>query len=242
MAFYARTAARSDCERQTPTAKTLADQPPSLPAELRAFLAGRLRTLYASGRQNAPSPRIMDLIAQLEAVLERRGSEDVDTFREALLALLPDLRGYALSVAKNSSNADDLVQETLLKAWQKQHLYRPGSNLKAWTFTILRNHFYTEYRRSRREVEDVDGAAAGQLTTICDQVDRVALKELLSRIEQLPLPQQEALHHVAVLGMTYEEAAEVLQCQIGTVKSRVSRARDTLINAVTRRRPQLHLA
>ena len=96
----------------------------------------------------------------------------------------------------------------------------------------MRNQFYTEKRKSRREVADVDGAAAGQLIALADQLHRVALREVWSRIRTLPEAQQEALLLVAAQGMTYEEASAALGCQVGTVKSRVSRARKSFPDAL----------
>ena len=88
-----------------------------------------------------------------------------------LQAALPGLRAFALSLVGDASRADDLVQETVLRAWARQELFIPGSNLKAWLCTILRNQFYTDLRKTRREVEDVDGTHAGQMTSPSDQED-----------------------------------------------------------------------
>lgn len=121
------------------------------------------------------------------------------------------------------------MQETVLKAWANQGRFVPGTNLKAWLFTILRNHFYTELRKHRREVEDVDGVMAGRQVALAAQEHGSDLQVVMSHIAQLPAPQREALLLVGAQGMTYEAAAEVMGCQIGTVKSRVSRARSYLI-------------
>lgn len=201
------------------------DGRPIIEAGERFGLGARLRTLYASSFGARTPEHLLILVSRLEAALNGGDGGGGDTFREDLLGLLPDLRRFAQSLAHGADQAEDLVQETLLKAWQNQKRYRPGTNLKAWTFTILRNQFYTEKRKSRREVADIDGAAAGQLIELADQLHRVALREVWSRIRTLPEAQQEALLLVAAQGMTYEEASAVLGCQVGTVKSRVSRAR-----------------
>ncbi|WP_418292047.1 NepR family anti-sigma factor [Methylobacterium durans] len=206
---------------------------------MRDHLGLHLRTLYGTAPAEETPRRFLDLLDRLEAALTVGAPSDPTAFRDELLALLPDLRGFARSIVRDPSHADDLVQETLLRAWQNQHRYRPGSNFKAWAFTILRNQFYTERRRTKREVEDVDGAAAGRLIALSDQVDRVALQELWARIRRLPVPQQEALILVAAQGMTYEEASAVLGCQVGTVKSRVSRAREVLASAMGQAGPKL---
>lgn len=207
---------------------------PIIAAGERFGLGARLRNLYAASFGARTPEHLLILVSRLEAALQvgEGAGAGADTFREDLLGLLPDLRRFAQSLAHGADQAEDLVQETLLKAWQNQKRYRPGTNLKAWTFTIMRNQFYTEKRKSRREVEDVDGAAAGQLIELADQLHRVALREVWSRIRTLPEAQQEALLLVAAQGMTYEEASEVLGCQVGTVKSRVSRARKSFPDAL----------
>ena len=199
---------------------------------LRDHLKSSLQAHYASTVDDPTPERLLTLIAQLEARLTHQDREATATFRNELLAALPDLRGFARSIVLDHVRADDLVQEAVLKAWQSQHRFQAGSNFKAWTFTILRNHFYTEQRKSKREVQDADGAAAGRLIAQPDQFDRVALQDVRTCIAKLPASQREALLLVAEQGMTYEEASEVLGCQVGTVKSRVSRARAFLAGAM----------
>ena len=202
--------------------------PPELPAASRIHLGSQLRASYASVMAEEVPARLLDLVARFEAALAHSDASASATFRSELLAAIPDLRAFARSLAVDASRADDLVQETLLKAWRSQQRFAPGSNFKAWTFTILRNQFYSECRKARREVEDPDGAAAARLTTLPDQVDRVELEEVWARLGTLPPLQREALLLVGSQGLTYEAAAEVLGCQVGTVKSRVSRGRALL--------------
>jgi RNA polymerase sigma-70 factor (ECF subfamily) len=133
-----------------------------------------------------------------------------------------------MSLTGIAIRADDLVQETLLKAWSNQHRFQVGSNLNAWLFTILRNHFYSECRKHKREVEDVDGVAAERLTALPDQEDRIELQDVWSKLAKLPALQREARLLVSLHEMTYEAAAEVIGCQVGTVKSRVCRGRALL--------------
>jgi RNA polymerase sigma factor (sigma-70 family) len=137
-----------------------------------------------------------------------------------------------LSLIPDSGRADDLVQETVLKAWANQERFVSGTNLKAWLCTILRNQFYTEYRKRRREVEDADGAAAAQLIAPAAQEHGSDLRVLWSHIAKLPTLQREALLLVGAQGLTYEAAADVMGCQTGTVKSRVSRARAFLVESL----------
>ncbi|GEP12737.1 ECF RNA polymerase sigma factor EcfG [Methylobacterium gnaphalii] len=135
----------------------------------------------------------------------------------------------ALSLTGNPARADDLVQETLLKAWTKHDQFAAGTNLKAWLCTILRNQFYSECRKTRREVEDADGARAASLTTAPPQEYGSDLRTVLHHVAKLPAVQREALLLVGTQGFTYEAAAEMMGCEIGTAKSRVSRARACLV-------------
>jgi len=148
--------------------------------------------------------------------------------REEIIEHLQALRAFALNLSRNSAAADDLVQETLLKAWSKFDLYRPGTNLRAWLFTILRNSFYSSRRKQSREVADVDGILAGRQATKPDHDGRLALADLAAAFVRLPDEQREVLILVGALGFTMEEAAETCGCAIGTVKSRANRGRRAL--------------
>ena len=174
----------------------------------------------------APLPnRLAELIQQFEAALAVHGTRMEVIFRDDLVKALPMLRTFAISLTANPARADDLVQETMVKAWANRERFTPGTNFTAWLFTILRNQFYTEVRKGRREVEDADGVYAGTLTAHPDQEHAAGLRMVMNLIGTLPLPQRQALLLVGAEGFTYEEAAEQLGCQVGTVKSRVSRAR-----------------
>ncbi|WP_244513978.1 MULTISPECIES: sigma-70 family RNA polymerase sigma factor [unclassified Methylobacterium] len=201
----------------------------SLPAGVRDHLGAYLRAAYEALTGAQTPQRLLELVAQLDAVLEGQSRESALVFRTELTKALPGLRGFALSLTADASRADDLVQETVLRAWARQDLFVPGSNLKAWLCTILRNQFYTECRKRKREIEDVDGAAAAQLTAPAAQEHGSDLQTVWSHIGKLPELQREALLLVGAQGLTYEAAAEVMGCQTGTVKSRVSRARALLV-------------
>jgi RNA polymerase sigma-70 factor (ECF subfamily) len=123
--------------------------------------------------------------------------------------------------------ADDLAQETLLKAWQNIDRFEQGTNLRAWLFTILRNTYFSELRKRRREVEDVDGKKTASLSVVPAQQGHLDMQDLREALKLLPAEQREALL-VGAAGMSYEEAAEVAQCAVGTIKSRVNRARTKL--------------
>jgi RNA polymerase sigma-70 factor (ECF subfamily) len=148
--------------------------------------------------------------------------------REAMLAAVPSLRAFAVSLCGNVDRADDLVQEALTRAIANIDSFRPGSNMSAWLFTILRNHFRSEYRKRRREVEDPDGTYADRLKSQPDQVAHIEFEELREAMGQLPADQREALILVGASGFSCEEAAEICDCAVGTIKSRVSRARKRL--------------
>ena len=154
-----------------------------------------------------------------------------DEMRELLLGAIPALRAFAFSLTYDLDRSDDLVQDTLVRAWTKADSFTRGTNLTAWLFTILRNQFYTEIRKGRREVEDADGVHAGTLTAHPDQEHAAGLRMVMNLIGTLPLPQRQALLLVGAEGYTYEDAAEQLGCQVGTVKSRVSRARAFLVDS-----------
>ena len=138
-------------------------------------------------------------------------------------------RAFAWSLSHNSSDADDLVQETLIKAWSHRDKFEPGTNLRAWLFTILRNTYYTAVLRRRREVRDETGEYAGMLRTPATQDWSVAMHSLQDALQKLPPEHREALILVGAAGLSYEEAAEICGCALGTIKSRVNRARARLL-------------
>jgi RNA polymerase sigma-70 factor (ECF subfamily) len=204
----------------------------SLPELVRDHLGRQFQAVYASFTIDEQPQRLLDLIAQLDVALGTQDMGAASEFRDDLLASLPDLRSFAMSLVANSTRADDLVQETLLKAWASQHRFVPGTNLMAWLFTILRNHFYTECRKRKREVEDAEGAEAAKIITLPAQEHRIELQKVWAIVEKLPAAQREALLLVAGQGLTYEAAATLVGTQTGTMKSRVSRARAFLAESL----------
>jgi RNA polymerase sigma-70 factor (ECF subfamily) len=145
-----------------------------------------------------------------------------------MLAAVPSLRAFAISLCGNVDRADDLVQEALLRAWANLDSFEPGTNMSAWLFTILRNLFRSEYRKRRREVEDADGSYAEALTSLPDQASHLEMDEFRKALELLPTDQRESLILVGASGFSYEEAAQICGCAVGTIKSRVNRARTRL--------------
>ena len=150
------------------------------------------------------------------------------TLRDEIIAAIPNLRAFAISLSGSVDRADDLVQETLLRAFANISSFRPGTNLPAWLFTILRNLFRSEYRKRRREVPDSDGAFAATLTTNPDQNTHLDFEDFRTALDKLPPDQREALILVGASGFSYEEAADICECAVGTIKSRVNRARKRL--------------
>ncbi len=145
-----------------------------------------------------------------------------------LISVIPNLRAFAVSLSGNPDRADDLVQETLVKAWSNMGSFVEGTNLPAWLFTILRNIYYSDYRKRRREVADPDGVLAAKLATAPSQQGHMDMLDFRAALQHLPSDQREALILIGASGLSYEEAASVCGCAIGTMKSRVNRARNRL--------------
>ena len=151
-----------------------------------------------------------------------------ETLKDDLVRAIPSLRAFAISLCGNAERADDLVQETLLKAWAKLTTFTEGTNLSAWLFTILRNSFYSDFRKRRREVEDGDGQLAERLASMPAQDGHMDLEDFLEALMSLPANQREVLILVGGSGLSYDDAARICGCAVGTVKSRVNRARARL--------------
>ena len=150
-------------------------------------------------------------------------------WRDQVVSMIPALRAFAWSISRNGSDADDLVQDTLIKAWSHRDKFETGTNLRAWLFTILRNTYYTAVVRRRREVRDEDDQHARSLTTAPTQEWGLAIRALQIALDQLPAEHREALVLVGAAGLSYEEAAQICGCALGTIKSRVNRARNRLL-------------
>ena len=149
--------------------------------------------------------------------------------RDELPEHLPALRAFGISLTRNATEADDLVQETIVKAWSNFDRFQAGTDLRAWLFTILRNTYYTQVIRRRREVRDETGEYANSMRTPATQDWSVAMRALQTALAQLPDEHREALVLVGAAGLSYEEAAEICGCALGTIKSRVNRARARLL-------------
>lgn len=155
------------------------------------------------------------------------------SLRSDLLSVVPNLRAFAVSLCGNPDRADDLVQETLVKAWSNFDSFVEGTNLPAWLFTILRNIYYSEYRKRRREVPDSEGIHAAKLASAPAQTGHMDFLDFRDALQKLPHDQREALILIGASGLSYEEAAAVCNCAVGTMKSRVNRARNRLAEMLT---------
>ena len=151
-----------------------------------------------------------------------------DAFKQEMLKALPHLRAYTKNLVRNGEASDDIVQEALLKAWAARDKFVPGTSFKAWLFVIARNIFLSEMRRSKFHGEYDPDIADRILTVPASQSDVIELGDLQRALQQLPMQQREALLLVGAGELSYEEAALICDCAIGTVKSRVSRARSAL--------------
>ena len=160
--------------------------------------------------------------------MTKAATKDAGFFTRELLTTIPSLRAFARSLGATPDRADDLVQETLIKAWANQQSFVQGTNLKTWLFTILRNTAYSEYRKRWREVEDADGSYAAGLVTEPSQIAHLDMADFKSALTAVPQEQREALVLIGASGFSYDEAAKICGCAVGTIKSRVNRARQRL--------------
>lgn len=159
---------------------------------------------------------------------QRLNNSSLAVLKADVISAIPTLRAFARALCWNVDRADDLVQETLTRALENLDSFDRGTNLKAWLRTILRNTYYSEQRKRRRELPDPDGIAAAQLISAPDQDGRLDFQDFLAALQLLPSQQREAVILIGAEGMTYDEAAQICGCSIGTIKSRLSRGRERL--------------
>ena len=148
--------------------------------------------------------------------------------RDDIALHIRDLRAFPMSLARNHATADDLVQDTIVKAWAKFEKFTVGTDLRAWLFTILRNTFFSHRRKISREVADPDGVFAGKISVLPQHDGLLALREFQGSFDRLSAEHREVLMLVGANGYSYEEAAQMMGVATGTLKSRVSRARAQL--------------
>ncbi|WP_246686224.1 sigma-70 family RNA polymerase sigma factor [Methylobacterium sp. WL8] len=201
-----------------------------LPRHVQDQIGRRLNELIPSVDTVGFDTRLGQVVLRLRAALLDAEAERQITkeFGDELIALVPRLRRFARLRTGSEAEADDVVQATLMRAWEHRSQFQAGTNLVGWLFTILRNTHLNQRKRLRREVEDVDGVFAGTLSAAPDQEHRIALFELQAALDALPAEQRETLMLATVDGLGYDEVGAILGCPVGTVKSRVSRARERL--------------
>jgi len=163
-------------------------------------------------------------------------------FQREMIALIPYLRAFAGALCRSRDLADDLAQETLVKAWRAKDRFEPGTNLKAWLFTILRNELYSRRRRDWRQSHWDEGAAERIAAPPDAQVWTLELCDTAQALHNLPTDQREALVLVGAAGFSYQEAADICGTPLGTIKSRVARARIALLELVDGNKPLTRLA
>jgi RNA polymerase sigma-70 factor (ECF subfamily) len=156
-----------------------------------------------------------------------------DDFKSDLIALIPQMRAFARTLCGDRTQAEDLAQDTLLRAWNSRGSFQPGTNLKAWTFMILRNQFYSDKRRSWRSTPLDPETAERTLVATTNPIATLELDEVRRALAMLPDDQREALIMIGAGGLSYEEVSEICGVAVGTIKSRVSRARDRLALILT---------
>ena len=151
-----------------------------------------------------------------------------EAFKRELVKLIPHLRAFARTLAGEPAGADDLAQDAMMKAWDARNSFQMGTNMKAWTFMILRNQFYSDKRRSWRSTQLDPETAERTLVAVSNPIATLELDEVRRALAMLPDDQREALILIGAGGLSYEEVADICGSAIGTIKSRVSRARDRL--------------
>jgi RNA polymerase sigma-70 factor (ECF subfamily) len=154
-----------------------------------------------------------------------------------MIALMPQMHNFARSLCRDAVRAADLVQEALLRAFSNIERFQPGTNLKAWLFTILRNEHYSQLRRQKFEAVGVDTSTLPEPSVLPDHDGELELRELHNALSTLPTGQRTALLLVSASGLSYEEAAGICGCAVGTIKSRVARAREMLVKMLDGRAP-----
>ena len=184
----------------------------------------------SSHSEAEPQPDTQD--ASRPAARTARSAEERAAFKRELTRVIPHLRAFARGLCGRPDMADDLVQETMLKAWAAQDRFEPGTSMRAWTFVILRNAYLTDMRRNRFRGEYDELVAERILTAPAGQEGPLHLSDLHRALLTLPAERREALLLVGAGGFSYEEAAAICGCAVGTIKSRVGRARATLASMI----------
>jgi RNA polymerase sigma-70 factor, ECF subfamily len=161
---------------------------------------------------------------------ESKQANDVSdkVFKDQLVAIIPSLRSFARGLCGNREMADDMAQDAMMRAWAARDSFTPGSNFRAWMFMILRNNYYTTLRKNSRMVSWDPEVAERVLVTDASQHVGIDVADVAAALQKLSSEQREVLMLVGASGVSYEEAAEIMGCAIGTIKSRLARGRAAL--------------
>jgi RNA polymerase sigma-70 factor (ECF subfamily) len=212
--------------RQTPQGKSVLDEPRRttaiLPVYVQASIGTKLRQIYENLPNDALPP---DLAGLIDRLIKAQAEEPEAKLRKELIETLPFLRSFALSLTNDWDKSQDIVQETLLRAIKNIHKFQPGTDMKAWLSTILRNEFLRYVQKRSREVEDIDGAFSSRLSSPPEQMGRVSLIEAEIALSKLSTELRDAVLSIGLYGLSYHEVAEISGVPTGTIKSRVNRAR-----------------
>jgi RNA polymerase sigma-70 factor, ECF subfamily len=195
---------------------------------IRKHLGSTLRGIYSDLIGSDLPQDLVKLTERLESAIRARRNPPDEGFVQELLECAPQLRAFAISLTHDVNRAEDLVQGTLLKACDRRNRFEPGTCLRAWLFTILKNDFHSEHRKRSREVEDPAGSYAARLISPPDQMSGLELQDLSEALSKLAPWQRQVLLLVGAEGMSYEDIAARQHVSVGTVKSRVNRARHHL--------------
>jgi len=199
-----------------------------LDGAVQTHLGEHLRRIYADPADTKLPRDLRQRANHLIQVIRAHTIPNDGSFTTDLMASLPALRAFAISLTRDLDRAEDLLQSTILKGISRQELFTRGTNLQAWLFTVMRNEQYSQFRSRRREIEDVDGEFAEALMSLPEQEGRMLGHEIGAALTLLSEEQRCVLLLVGVQGMAYEDAAEALGCSLGTIKSRLNRARNRL--------------
>jgi RNA polymerase sigma-70 factor (ECF subfamily) len=207
--------------------------PSSLPsaklnAAIQLHLGQQLQAIYGDPTAEALPFELRGLIKRLEETIQAQAEPIDQAFVAGIMAAVLPLRTFALSLTRNVDTAEDLVQATMLRAIRHRRNFQDGTNLEAWLFTILRNDYLSGLRKRKREVEDTDGSYVAKLVSIPEQPGRLDFQDFHAALNKLPADMRQAVMLIGAEGMSYEQAAEALNVAVGTVKSRVNRARAKL--------------
>ena len=197
---------------------------------VREHLGQQLRGIYSDPIVSDLPQDLVKLVGRLESSIRIPREPHDPAFVQELTNSMRPLRAFAISLTHDVDRAEDLVQNTLLKACDWRNRFKPGTCHEAWLFTTLKNDFYTEHRRRKREVEDVEGADAARLISLPEQLSGLGLQDMSKALSQLPPWQREVLLLVGAEGMSYEEIAARQHVSVGTIKSRINRVRHHLAN------------